>query len=106
MSAFKPQQRHLTIRGRTFHFVSYEGGPTNRRREQLPDPAMWYLMVEGRRCPVLPLDTSLSASQVDAALSAWALDNALGPVESPPVPPAVVRTAAPSPGHENWWGPV
>ena len=31
MSAFKSQQRHLTIGGRSFHFVSYEGVPANPR---------------------------------------------------------------------------
>jgi hypothetical protein len=105
MSAFKPQQRHLTIRGRAFHFVSYEGRPTNRRRAQLPYPAMWYLMVEGRRCPVLPCDTTLSLPQLDAALSAWAEDNALGPVESTPVAPTISRAAGNNPRYENWWGP-
>ena len=54
MTAFRPQQRHLTIQGRRFHFVSYEGRPANHRRAQLAYPAMWYLMVEGRRRPVLP----------------------------------------------------
>ena len=81
MTAFKPQQRHLTIRGRAFHFASYEGRPANYRRAQLAYPAMWYLMVEGRRCPVLPCDSSQSLPQLDAALRDWAEDNALGPVE-------------------------
>jgi hypothetical protein len=84
---FKPQQRHLTIRGRPFHFVSQEGRPANHRRAQLAYPAMWYLMVEGRQCPVLPYDSSQSLPEVDAALRDWAEDNALGPVEGvPPLP--------------------
>lgn len=80
VTAFKPQQRHVTIRGRPFHFVSFEGRRANRRRAQLAYPAMWYLMVDGRRCPVLPCDASLSPPELDAALRDWAEDNALGPV--------------------------
>ena len=103
MSTPKPQQRHLTIRGRVFHFVSYQGSPGNHQRAQLPYPAMWYLMVEGRRCPVLPCDSGLSPADLDAALSAWAEDNALGPVE----PSSLVRAkrVAPTRPNENWWGP-
>ena len=85
MSAFKPQQRHLTIKGRTFHFVSYEGSPANLRKAQLPYPPMWYLMVEGRRFPVFPCDANLSLPQIDELLGAWAVDNAMGPVKTPHV---------------------
>jgi hypothetical protein len=104
MSRFKPQQRHLTIRGRLLHFVSYEGSPGNPRRAQLPYPAMWYLMVEGRRCPVVPCDPNHSLPQLDAALCAWAEDNALGPIEKShigAVPLGRVRNR----DNENWWGP-
>lgn len=100
MSPPKPQQRHLTIRGRTFHFVSYQGSRGNAQRAQLPYPAMWYLMVEGRRCPVLPCDSNLSSTELDAALSAWAEDNAVGPVQS-----AHLVRIGPVRPNENWWGP-
>ena len=104
MSGFQPQQRHLTIRGRAFHFVSYEGSTGSSRRAQLPYPSMWYLMVEGRRCVVFPCDAGVPLPQLDAALTAWVEDNALGPVEAPP------RHAAPQANpagrrYENWWGP-
>jgi hypothetical protein len=88
VSAFKPQQRHLKIRGRLFHFVSYEGRPANHRRAQLAFPAMWYLMVEGRRCPVFPFDADQPLAELDAALQDWAEDNALGPVERTALPQA------------------
>jgi hypothetical protein len=61
---------------------------------------MWYLMVEGRRCPVLPCDASLSAAEVDAALSTWVEDNALGPVQA-----AALARVGPVRPNENWWGP-
>jgi hypothetical protein len=103
MTAFKPQQRQLTIRGRRFHFVSREGRPANHRRAQLAYPAMWYLMVEGRRCPVLPCDSSKSLPELDAALRDWAEDNALGPVEGTPSPPSAISTGGRCQG--NWRGP-
>jgi hypothetical protein len=79
MTVFKPQHRHLTIQGQPFHFVSDGGRPSNHRRSQLGYPAMWYLMVAGRRCPVLPCDSSRSPFELDAALRDYAEDNALGP---------------------------
>jgi hypothetical protein len=103
MAAFKSQQRHLTIRGRAFHFVSFDGRPANHRRAQLPYPAMWYLMVEGRRCPVLPCDPDLAPSELDAALSAWAEDNALGPVQI--VSPEFARDSTGSRHLGKWWEP-
>lgn len=79
--AFKSKHRRITIRHRLFHFVSYAGRVANFRRAQLGYPPMWYLMVEGRRCPVFPVDVDQSAPELDAALRDWAEDNALGPVE-------------------------
>lgn len=108
MSAFKPQQHHLRIRGRLFHFVSYEGQPADHRRDQPATPDMWYLMVEGRRCPVRPCDSSQSLTQLEAALQAWAEDNALGPVEARrSAEPAAAGSAPPAESHRqgNWWGP-
>lgn len=92
MTAFHSEQRHLTIRGRSLHFVSQDGRPANHHRARLAYPAMWYLMAGERRCPVLPCDSSLSILDLDAALRDWAEDNALGPVEGtvvPPTPPSI-----------------
>ena len=100
MSRPNSQQRHLTIRGRAMHFVSYEGSRGNPQRSQLPYPAMWCLMVEGRRCPVFPCDANLAPADLDAALLAWAEDNAHGPVESS----HLIRVGPVRP-NENWWGP-
>lgn len=104
MSSFKPDQRRLMIRGRVFHFVSYEGQPANPRRAQPSSPPMWFLMVEGRRCPVLPFDPTQSSTEVDAALLAWAKDNALGPVQPGPVTPSKARIDSQDPRSTNWWG--
>lgn len=100
MSSPQPQQRRLTIRGRVFHFVAYQGSPGNPQRKQPSYPAMWYLMVEGRRCQVLPCDPQLTEQSLDALLSAWVEDNAMGPVE----PARLVRVGPVRP-NENWWGP-
>ena len=86
MSAFKPQQRHLAIDGRTFHFVSYEAQPPNPRRGEEGGPAMWFLMVEGRRCPALNYDPAQDLMDVDAALAVWVEANALAP--APAAPPS------------------
>lgn len=104
MSAFKPQQRRLTIRGRDYHFVSYEGHPADARKQLTSAPPMWFLMVEGRRIPVFPCEPSQPLLEVDAALSVWVADNAAGPAPAP-------RTAGPRTGGDetrirwsNWWG--
>ncbi len=86
MSAFKPQQRHLAIDDRTFHFVSYEAQPPNARRGELGSPAMWFLMVEGRRCPALDYDPEQTLTDVDVALEQWVQANALAP--APATPPS------------------
>ena len=77
MSAFKPQQRHLAMGGRNFHFVSYEAQVPNARRGEPGSPPMWCLMVEGRRCPVLSYDPAQSLEDVDIALAKWVRANAL-----------------------------
>lgn len=76
MTGFKPQQRHLTIQGHPFHFASYQGRPANHRRAQLAYPAMWYLVVDGGRSPVLPCDACRSPFELEAALRDYAEDNA------------------------------
>ena len=82
MSAFKPQQRHLAMGGRNFHFVSYEAQEPNARRGELGSPPMWCLMVEGRRCPVLSYDPAQPLEDVDIALAKWVKENALADGDS------------------------
>lgn len=77
MSTFKSPQRRLVVGGRTFHFVAYEGQPANVSRKQAAEPSMWWLMVEGRRCPVGPFDPGESEESVDRSLMQWLKDNVL-----------------------------
>ena len=71
MSAYKVEQRRLTIRGRVFHFVSYEAVPANERRGQVAVPPMWHLMNEGKRRPVIPHMLGQEPTELDAALERW-----------------------------------
>ena len=71
MSAYKVEQRRLTIRGRVFHFVSYEAVPANERRGQVAVPPMWHLMNEGKRRPVIPQMPGQEPAELDAALERW-----------------------------------
>jgi len=77
MSGFKPQQRRFEIAGRSFLFVSYEGQPENLARKRPAEPAMWCLMVEGRRCPVTPFIASQSLESLDRTLLRWIQANAM-----------------------------
>jgi hypothetical protein len=75
MSAFKPIQRRLEFNGRTFHFVAYEGQPASIARQREAEPPMWCLMVEGRRCPVVPFEAAQEAEVADRALLRWLKGN-------------------------------
>ena len=77
MSGFKPQQRRFQIADRSFLFVSYEGQPENLARNRPAEPAMWCLMVEGRRCPVTPFLASQSLESLDRILLRWIQANAM-----------------------------
>lgn len=94
MANFQPRQRRLLIRTRQFHFVAYEATPGNVKREEDPTPAMWYLMVEGRRCPVMPFEVAQPEDDVEAALTGWVNDNALAP--------AIAETTSDEPVRELW----
>lgn len=71
MSAFKPVQRRLDFQGRTFHFVAYDSQPGSIARQREAEPAMWCLMVEGRRCPVVPFEPGLTEEAADRLLLRW-----------------------------------
>ena len=101
--SFKPQQRHLTIRGRAFHFVSYEGNPPHLRRADVPGPSMWYIIVEGRRFPSLPYLPEQPMAEVDLALERWVEENGLAPTETAPAKADASRQ--PRRRCDNWWGP-
>ncbi len=92
MGAFQTPQRYLTIRKRQFHFVAYEAIPGNPKRSVIPSPAMWFLMVEGRRLPVMPYEKDQPDEAVDQQLTQWVKET-LGPAR---------RTPQPTPGPELW----
>lgn len=71
MSSYKVEQRRLRYLGQDFHFVSYEPRPANERRGEEAQPAMWYLMREGRRHAVMPQVQGQSQDELDQALIAW-----------------------------------
>lgn len=102
MSTFKSQQRHLAIRGRDFHFVSYEGIPANVRRGEEAQPSMWYLMVAGRRCAAFVCAPDQSPAEVDGLLARW-VDENVPAGDATLEPPPIVRPT--STRCDNWWGP-
>lgn len=92
MTSYKIEQRHLTHRGRAFHFVSYEGRPAHERRGESELPPMWYLMNEGKRLPVMPHLVGQDAAEVEGAFLRWIEERIDGPVAVVPVPaPVPVR---------------
>jgi hypothetical protein len=105
MSAFKPQQRHLLIQGRTFHFVSYEGQPANLPKNQAACPPMWYLMAGGRRYAVVPCDPTQSEPDLNRSLTRWVVANALAPIEAE-APPKPTKQRSTIKRPTDWWGPA
>jgi len=107
MSLYKPQQRHVTVRDREFHFVSYEAHPADPRRDAEAEPEMWYLMRAGRRWAVMPRDPDQAPEKTDDLLRAWAEANAFGEEDAEPetVPAPVPSIRGKHRRTDNWWGP-
>ena len=71
MSKDKTEQRHLTHRGRMFHFVSYGPQPGNAAR-LIPDTAAaWFLMSAGKRWMALPHQLDQDPLELDHLLLQW-----------------------------------
>jgi hypothetical protein len=83
VSTHKIEQRRLMHHGREFHFVSYEGHVANERRGETEMPAMWYLMNEGKRRPVLPHVAGQELEELDRALLRWVDDQIYRPKAEP-----------------------
>ncbi len=93
MSSYKIEQRRILHRGREFHFVSYEGRIANERRGEDALPAMWYLMSEGKRQPVMPQVLGQDATDIERALVRWVDEHVFSPVAIPaPAPPRRSRS--------------
>jgi hypothetical protein len=78
VSSYKIEQRHVTYRGRAFHFVSYDGQPANERRGEPAVPAMWYLMGPGKRWPVMEHVLGQDEDEVERALLEWLRQQGVG----------------------------
>jgi hypothetical protein len=81
VTTFKSEQRRIIHRGREFHFVSYEGRLASERRNEKALPPMWFLMSEGKRCPVMPIVPDQDAIELDKALIRWVDTHAFAPKE-------------------------
>jgi hypothetical protein len=104
MSLYKPQQRHITVRNRELHFVSYEAHPADPRHDTVAQPEMWYLMRAGRRWAVMPRDPDQPADVTDEELRRWAEQHACGEQADAPERPAK-PALPPRRRQNNWWGP-
>lgn len=71
MSAYKTQQHRLVHRGRSFHFVSYEGRPADVKRQQPEMPPTWYLMLAGKRWMVSPQAGEITPAELDRQFGEW-----------------------------------
>jgi hypothetical protein len=69
--SYKTQQHHLVHRGRSFHFVSYEGCPADPKRHQPETPPSWYLMLAGKRWMVSPQVGETAPAELDRQFGEW-----------------------------------
>ena len=100
MSAYKTQQHHLVHRGRSFHFVSYEGQDADPKRQQLATPPSWYVMLAGKRWIVMPEVAEIVPAELDRRFSEW-LDACVFSGA-----PAVQSAQPPRPGAATLAGPA
>ncbi len=104
MSVHKPEQHRFSLHGRDLHFVSYESTPANEKRKQEAVPAMWYLMSEGKRHPVMLHVIGQSPEELDRELRHWAEENAFGAAPSRQMRTQLQRHTADL-RPRDWWTP-
>lgn len=75
MSGFKLEQRRLQVRGREFHFVSYEGQDANPARKQEAMPPTWFLINSGKRWAVMPHQPEQDTNELEQQLTTWLESN-------------------------------
>jgi len=99
MNTYQTQQLHLLHRGRSFHFVSYEGHPADPKLEQSDMPPAWFLMYGGKRRMVFPQvgDTApaVLARQFGEWLDAQVFDAPSALQSQQPPLPAEANTGSP-----------
>ena len=71
MTAYKNAQQHVVMKGRDFHFVSYDGTPANEKRGIVETGPMWYLMGPNKRWPVMPHVIDQPDEEVVTELKSW-----------------------------------
>ncbi len=81
MSGYRNEQHRLSHRGRTFHFVSYEGAPANPAKELPATQPTWYLMSGGKRWEVMPHLPGQDVAERDRLFVEW-LDAKVFPAEA------------------------
>lgn len=69
--SYKTDQCRIVHRGREFHFVSYDGHVANIAKGEVAAPAMWYLMMAGKRYEVMPQEAGQPATERDLLLADW-----------------------------------
>jgi len=95
MTSYKTQQHRLVHRGRTFHFVSYDGTPANEKRHEVETGPTWHLMLAGKRWMVGAQAAETAPEELDRQFAAW-LDSHVfaGAPAGPFVEPRVSAGAA------------
>jgi hypothetical protein len=77
MTAYKNAQHHVVLKGRDFHFVSYDGTPANEKRGIEETGPMWYLMGPNKRWPVMPHNLDQPDHEVLGELKKWIMGQGL-----------------------------
>ena len=70
-SRYRVEQRRITSRGRSFHFVSYEGQPANAARNEPATEAAWFLVSGGYRREVMSQQLDQDVEELDRMLAEW-----------------------------------
>lgn len=71
MSAYKTQQQHFVHRGRSFHFVSYEGQAADVKKQLAAQPPTWYAMLGGKRWAVTEQISEAEPAELDRQFAEW-----------------------------------
>jgi len=78
MSSYKVEQHRLSHRGRSFHFVSYEGAPANPAKALPATEPTWFMMSAGKRWVVMPHHVGQEPAELDRLFAAWLDSNVFG----------------------------
>ena len=71
MAKLTVEQHRLTHRGRSFHFVSYEGQPANPKRNVDAVEPSWFLMMAGKRFQVMPHTPGQDEGELTRLFTEW-----------------------------------